>query len=139
MRSFSRAWLLPAICLSFGVNAEEPHDPEFRHRIGHLDAVSSVTFSADGTYVVSGSHDRTVKLWEAGTGRLIRTFIGHTLPISSIAVSPDGSRILSGGNDTTLKLWNTTTGDLLHTFPGNSYLIFSVAFSPNCQEAAMAQ
>jgi WD40 repeat protein len=65
--------------------------------------------------VLSGSHDYTVKLWDAATGALIRTFEGHSRDVYSVAFSPDGARILSGsgdifGMDKTVKLWNAVTG-----------------------------
>ncbi|HOK23849.1 MAG TPA: WD40 repeat domain-containing protein, partial [Candidatus Hydrothermia bacterium] len=45
--------------------------------MGHKDAVNSVCFSPDGKYIASGSDDNTIKLWEASTGKLVRTFVRH--------------------------------------------------------------
>ena len=42
--------------------------------LGHIDQVSSVAFSPEGARVLSGSHDNKIKLWDAATGALIRTF-----------------------------------------------------------------
>jgi hypothetical protein len=50
-----------------------------------------------------------LKLWDAATGTLIRTFEGHTSPVVSVAFSPDGTRLLSGSEDSTLGIWNPTT------------------------------
>ena len=97
----------------------------------HSSSVSSVVFSPDGARLLSGSEDKTMKLWDAATGRLIRTLEGHTDYINSVAFSPDGARVLSGSNDQTMKLWDVTTGALVRTFEGQSGSIVSVAFSPD--------
>ncbi len=56
----------------------------------------SVAFSPDGARVLSGSGDKTLKLWDAATGALLRTFEGHSDTVISVAFSPDGTRVLSG-------------------------------------------
>ncbi|MGP0094978.1 MAG: hypothetical protein ACLPKB_34245 [Xanthobacteraceae bacterium] len=56
-----------------------------------------------------------LKLWEATTGRLTRTFVGHSASVTSVAFSPDGARILSAAGDRTAKFWKAGTGELLAT------------------------
>ena len=101
------------------------------NRRGHTDCVNSVAFSPDGKQIVSSSDDGTIKLWNAGTGRLIRTFRRHTDWVSSVAFSPDGKRIVSGSHDETIKLWDVGTGGLIRTFRGHMNVVNSVAFSPD--------
>ena len=72
---------------------------------GHTDAVTSVCLSFDGRYALSGSTDRTVKLWEVADGQCLRTFAGHADAVTSVALSADGRHALSGSADRTLKLW----------------------------------
>ena len=55
---------------------------------------------------MSGSGDKTIKLWDIETGKEIRTFEGHKDEVSSVAFSPDGEYIVSGSGDNTLKLWD---------------------------------
>lgn len=73
---------------------------------GHTSTIISVAFSRDGTRVLTGSHDKTAKLWDAATGEQIRTFSGHTHWVNSVAFSPDGTQVLTGSTDQTAKLWD---------------------------------
>ena len=82
---------------------------------GHIDEVLSVVFSPTGHHVLSGSKDKTIKLWDTITGRSLYTFEGHEDSVRSIAFSPNGCQILSGSVDHTLKLWDL---DWEYEFPG---------------------
>jgi len=73
---------------------------------GHERAVISVAFSPDGTRVVSGSFDNTIKLWDAASGEVVATLRGHEDAVFSVAFSPDGTRVASGSWDKTIKLWD---------------------------------
>lgn len=97
---------------------------------GHNDAVSKVSFSADGNMVVSGGADGEVKIWSRD-GRELETFQAHDKKITSIIFSPDGQKLITGSEDKTLKLWNLQGKQLSNTFIGHKDSITSVAFSPN--------
>jgi len=98
-------------------------------QLGHYYSVNSVAFSPDGKQIISGSSDRTIKLWDVATGREIRTFSGHTDLVRSAVFSPDGKQILSGSSDKTVKLWDVATEREIRTFSDN--YVYSVAFSPD--------
>ena len=96
---------------------------------GHESAVISVSFSPDGTLLVSSSLGR-IKLWDVVTRENIATFEGHTDAIWSVAFSPDGTLLASGSDDGTVKLWDVATKQNIVTFMRTSW-VASVSFSPD--------
>ncbi|HUU97622.1 MAG TPA: dockerin type I domain-containing protein [Phycisphaerae bacterium] len=98
---------------------------------GHTSIVTSVAYSPDGAKVLTGSGDKTARLWNAATGAHIRTFSGHTQYVWSVAFSPDGTNVLTGSYDKTARLWDAATGAHIRTFAGHAGGVWSVAFSPD--------
>ncbi|KAF5371921.1 hypothetical protein D9757_011498 [Collybiopsis confluens] len=95
--------------------------------------VYSVAFSPDGTRIASGSHDGTVRIWDATTGIQVgESLQGHDYPVTSVAFSPDGTRIVSGSADKTVRIWDATTGiQVGESLQGHDHWVKSVAFSPD--------
>src|SRR5262249_15174145 len=96
----------------------------------HSDYVWSLAFSPDGDQVLSAT-DEALKLWDAASGGLIRTFVGDSRNVVSVAFSPDGARLLSGYRFGMLMLWDVRSGQLIRTLEGHSSNVLSVAFSPD--------
>jgi len=73
--------------------------------VGHTDEVRSVAFSPDSCSIVSGSDDKTIRIWDAESGELRTTLEGHTDAVCSVAYSPDSHSIASASDDKTLRVW----------------------------------
>ncbi|KAG8940933.1 hypothetical protein FRC03_005004 [Tulasnella sp. 419] len=95
----------------------------------HNGAVLSAAFSHDSTMIVSGSYDKTVCIWDAVTGSLIRKLEGHIGWVYSVAFSHDSTMIISGSYDETVCIWDAVTGYLIRKLEGHNGGVNSVAFS----------
>ncbi|QFS43313.1 serine/threonine protein kinase [Nostoc sphaeroides CCNUC1] len=98
---------------------------------GHSNGVTSIAVSPDGKTLASGSQDKTIKLWNLATGKLIRTLTGHSNLVNSVAFSRDGKTLASGSTDGSIKLWNLATGEQIRTLRGHSDSVISIAISPD--------
>ncbi|KIM58957.1 hypothetical protein SCLCIDRAFT_127030 [Scleroderma citrinum Foug A] len=100
---------------------------------GHTDLVTSVEFSPDGKRIVSGSSDKSVRVWDADTGVQIGSPLqGHTDWVMSVGFSPDGTRIVSGSEDKTVRVWDANKGlQIGSPLQGHTDLVRSVEFSPD--------
>ena len=104
---------------------------------GHTDYVRDLAFTSDGTLLISGSDDKTVKLWDLQTGGIVRSFYGHTDHIFSVSLSPDHAMIASGSVDKTIRLWDTWTGECHCVMDGHD-LVETVSFSPTNPQLLMS-
>jgi WD40 repeat protein len=92
---------------------------------------------------VSGSWDRTLKVWDISTGlnaglesgEELATLQGHTESVWAVAVTPDGRWAVSGSDDHTLKVWDLESGEELATLPGHTYGVWAVAVTPDGRRA----
>jgi WD40 repeat protein len=96
---------------------------------GHTEVVTSVTFSSDGRSLVSGSYDKTLKLWDVQTGGVVKTFQHHFSWVLSVSISINCITIASGSHDNTICLWDVHTGECQCTIKQHSP-VACVSFSP---------
>jgi WD40 repeat protein len=127
-----------AVATSAGVWLYDPHDLSAAPRFlqGHTAPVSSVDFSADGRLLVSGSWDKTVRVWDVASGAQQALLEGHTGQVESVAFGPDGRAVVSGGFDTSVRIWDVAQGKERQMLEGHQNVVTTVAFSPDGRFAA---
>lgn len=100
--------------------------------LNHKWGVYALATSADGKFLLSGSGDKTMKLWNANTYECLRTFEGqHSDDIRAVAISNSGKLAVSGSDDRSVIVWDTQTAKPIRKFTGHGGSILSVKFSPD--------
>ncbi len=99
----------------------------------HVALVWANAVSPDGRWLATGSHDQTVKVWDARTRQLVHSCEGHEGLVWSVAFSPDSRHLASGSaNDTSgeIKLWDVASGKEIRRLTGHKRLVVGLAFHP---------
>ena len=113
---------------------------------GHEQEIYSLDFSNDGRYIVSGSGDETMRVWDLSDASCRMITIETpttTLPtavgsqqnqdagVTSVSISPDGSMVAAGSLDSVIRIWEVSSGILLDSLRGHRDSVYSVAFTPD--------
>jgi len=98
----------------------------------HILPLTNCAFNKSGDKFITGSYDRTCKVWNTITGDELLTLEGHRNVVYAIAFNnPYGDKIITGSFDKTCKLWNAETGQLYHTYRGHATEIVCLSFNPH--------
>ena len=99
--------------------------------VGHGKSVYGVTYSPDGRRIVTTSSDKSARIWEADSGRLVAELNGHGDSVFSATYSPDGRHIVTASSDKTARLWEADSGQLRFELKGHGDTVYRATFSPD--------
>ena len=97
----------------------------------HTEGVLSITFSKDGSRLLTSSYDKTARLWDLKTGKQLRQFWGHNWWVWDANFSTDERRIVTASQDGTAVIWSVETGKHGAPFTGHQGPVYSAHFSPD--------
>ncbi len=97
----------------------------------HRAHVSAVAFSPDGRKLVSGSNDKTLRVWEVASGSLLGTLAGHRDTVFTVGFILDGEEVVSGSGDTDVSLWKVALGRRYETLKGHTGGVLTLAYNVN--------
>jgi WD40 repeat protein/uncharacterized caspase-like protein len=118
------------LCATFATQTPS-EKPELILQTGHAEKIEAIAYSLDNRYIATGSSDRTIKIWEATTGRELRALNSSNTGIKALAFSPDGRTLASSGNDGKLRLWDTASGQERAAIHAHPKAVLALAFSPD--------
>ncbi|KAG5544790.1 hypothetical protein RHGRI_017286 [Rhododendron griersonianum] len=108
------------------------HAPWKNYRVisGHLGWVRSIAFDPSNTWFCTGSADRTIKIWDVGTGRLKLTLTGHIEQGRGLAVSNKHPYMFSAGDDKQVKCWDLEQNKVIRSYHGHLSGVYCLALHP---------
>ena len=124
-RALSMPQGVPQLRLQRGIGGYE------RTLTGHASSVYGCTVTSDGKRLISASWDKTLKVWDLGSGHQLLTLKGHTAEVTACVLLPDEQRVLSASADMTLRLWDLASGRELETLHSHTGEITCLAVFPD--------
>src|SRR5205814_10182881 len=113
-----------------------------REYAGHTGVVAALAVAPDGSLLVPGGgddKDKTVRVWEASSGKQPRSFQGHMTGVTAVAARGDGKQIASASADGTIRVWDLNSEDDHRAMPDATDSLWAVAFSPGGKRPAAAR
>ncbi len=129
-----RFFILLLVVLSIKAIAQAPR---LMVPIGHTNSITSCAFSKDGKFIVTGSEDKTVKVWDANTGKLLQNFTIANDKIQSVDFNPNSKTVIGCTEDGVLYEWDIYSGKMLNTIINNDEMMSVCTFNPNGKTIAI--
>lgn len=98
---------------------------------GHTDIVNAIDINKSGTLMISGSNDKSARIWDLKTGKEIRKLPVDCWKVTAVALSDDGNYAFTGCNDGSIKVWEVSTGKLLTSVEGSGNYVRDLTYSKN--------
>jgi len=110
----------------------EWHAPWRTYRVisGHLGWVRSIAFDPGNEWFVTGSGDRTIKVWDVASGQLRLTLTGHIEQVTGLAISERSPYMFSCGLDKMVKCWDLEQNKVIRNYHGHLSGVYSIALHP---------
>ena len=102
------------------------------------ESATTISITPDGKYLISGSTDKTIKVWNLQTKKLLFTLKGHSKEVSAVTITPDGKYLISGSKDKTIKIWDLENREEIFTFTGHTESINAIKVTSNGQRVISA-
>lgn len=106
---------------------------------GHKDIINAVAASPDGSFIVTGSSDKTAIIWDAVTGKLKKTLGGHNWKVVSVDVSADSRYVITGCMDGSTKIWDVAKGEEVKSVNRIDGMVRQVTMSPDMKLVFIAR
>ncbi len=98
---------------------------------GHTDIVNAIDINRGGSLMISGSNDKTARIWDLKTGKEVRKLAVDCWKVTAVAFTDDGNYAVTGCNDGSIKIWEVATGKLMVSVEGKGSYVRDLAFSKN--------
>lgn len=107
-------------------------DPgELHTLLGHTSQVNTVAVTADGRLAISGSSEKSLKVWDLERGMELCSLHGHADTVEKVVITPEGRRVVSASGDKTIRVWDIESGEQLHNLHGSQHIITNLMLAPD--------